>query len=76
MTVLAWNLTRSRIGRAFTALRDSEIGAHNHTPCQGAQTDTHIGLYIPEQGIGFIVGGDTTAFDEADHLKPVQVQET
>lgn len=27
MTVLAWNLTRSRIGRAFIALRDSEIGA-------------------------------------------------
>jgi branched-chain amino acid transport system permease protein len=27
MTVLFWNLTRSRIGRAFVALRDSEIGA-------------------------------------------------
>lgn len=27
MTVLAWNITRSRIGRAFIALRDSEIGA-------------------------------------------------
>lgn len=27
MTVLAWNLTRSRIGRAFISLRDSEIGA-------------------------------------------------
>ncbi len=27
MTVLLWNITRSRIGRAFVALRDSEIGA-------------------------------------------------
>ncbi|MCH8994521.1 MAG: branched-chain amino acid ABC transporter permease [Chloroflexi bacterium] len=27
MTVLFWNLTHSRIGRAFIALRDSEIGA-------------------------------------------------
>jgi branched-chain amino acid transport system permease protein len=27
MTVLAWNIARSRIGRAFIALRDSEIGA-------------------------------------------------
>lgn len=27
MTVLFWNLTRSRFGRAFVALRDSEIGA-------------------------------------------------
>ena len=27
MTILFWNLTRSRIGRAFVALRSSEIGA-------------------------------------------------
>jgi branched-chain amino acid transport system permease protein len=27
MTALAWNLMRSRIGRAFVAVRDSEIGA-------------------------------------------------
>ncbi len=27
MTILFWNLTHSRIGRAFIALRDSEIGA-------------------------------------------------
>ncbi len=27
MTILFWNLTRSRIGRAFIALRDSETGA-------------------------------------------------
>ena len=27
MTVLAWNIIRSRIGRAFIAIRDSEIGA-------------------------------------------------
>ncbi len=27
MTILAWNLVRSRIGRAFVALRDSEIAA-------------------------------------------------
>ena len=27
MTALYWNLTRSRVGRAFVAIRDSEIGA-------------------------------------------------
>jgi len=27
MTVLAWNITRSRLGRAFIAIRDTEIGA-------------------------------------------------
>jgi branched-chain amino acid transport system permease protein len=27
MTAMAWSLTRSRIGRAFIALRDSEVGA-------------------------------------------------
>lgn len=27
MTAMAWSLTRSRLGRAFIALRDSEIGA-------------------------------------------------
>lgn len=27
MTAMAWSITRSRIGRAFVALRDSEIGA-------------------------------------------------
>ncbi len=27
MTIVFWNITRSRIGRAFVALRDSEIGA-------------------------------------------------
>ncbi len=27
MTFLAWNITRSRVGRAFIAIRDSEIGA-------------------------------------------------
>jgi branched-chain amino acid transport system permease protein len=27
MTVLAWNITRSRIGRAFLAIRDTELGA-------------------------------------------------
>ncbi|OGO49427.1 MAG: hypothetical protein A2148_08065 [Chloroflexi bacterium RBG_16_68_14] len=37
MTVLARNLTRSRIGRAFIALRDSEIGAQ--------QMGVNIALY-------------------------------
>ena len=37
MTVLAWNLTRSRFGRAFIALRDSEIGAQ--------QMGVNIALY-------------------------------
>ncbi len=27
MTVLAWNITRSRLGRAFIAIRDTEVGA-------------------------------------------------
>ncbi len=37
MTVLAWNLTRSRIGRAFIAIRDSEVGAE--------QMGVNIALY-------------------------------
>jgi branched-chain amino acid transport system permease protein len=37
MTLLAWNLTRSRFGRAFIALRDSEIGAQ--------QMGVNIALY-------------------------------
>jgi len=37
MTVLAWNITRSRIGRAFIAIRDSEIGAQ--------QMGVNIALY-------------------------------
>jgi branched-chain amino acid transport system permease protein len=37
MTVLAWNITRSRIGRAFVALRDSEVGAQ--------QMGVNIALY-------------------------------
>jgi len=37
MTGVAWSLTRSRLGRAFVALRDSEIGAQ--------QMGIHVSLY-------------------------------
>ena len=36
MTGLAWNLTRSRIGRAFVALRDNEVAA------------TAVGINVPQ----------------------------
>jgi branched-chain amino acid transport system permease protein len=37
MTTMAWSLTRSRMGRAFVALRDSEVGAQ--------QMGIHVSLY-------------------------------
>ena len=37
MTAMAWSITRSRLGRAFVALRDSEVGAQ--------QMGVHIPLY-------------------------------
>ena len=37
MTAMAWSLTRSRIGRAFIALRDSEVAAQ--------QMGVHVPLY-------------------------------
>ena len=35
MTAIAWSITRSRLGRAFVALRDTEIGAQ------------HMGINVP-----------------------------
>ena len=50
MTAMAWSLTRSRIGRAFIALRDSEIGAE--------QMGINVSLYkVAAFGLSALYGG-------------------
>jgi branched-chain amino acid transport system permease protein len=61
MTVLAWNLTRGRIGRAFMAVRDTELGAE--------QMGVNVALYkMTAFGISSFyagIGGALFVFTEA-----------
>ena len=61
MTVLAWNLTRSRIGRAFLAVRDTELGAE--------QMGVNVSLYkMTAFGVSSFyagIGGALFVFTEA-----------
>ncbi len=61
MTVLAWNITRSRVGRAFVALRDTEVGAQ--------QMGVNVALYkMTAFGISSFyagIGGGLFVFSEA-----------
>jgi branched-chain amino acid transport system permease protein len=61
MTVLAWNITRSRIGRAFIALRDTEVGAQ--------QMGVNVALYkMTAFGVSSFyagIGGGLFVFTEA-----------
>ena len=61
MTILAWNLTRSRIGRAFLAVRDTELGA--------GQMGVNVALYkMTAFGISSFyagIGGALFVFTEA-----------
>jgi branched-chain amino acid transport system permease protein len=61
MTILAWNLTRSRIGRAFLAVRDTELGAE--------QMGVNVALYkMTAFGISSFyagIGGALFVFTEA-----------
>ena len=53
MTVLFWNLIRSRVGRAFVALRDSEIGAEQ----MGVDVPKHKALAFGISSLYAGIGG-------------------
>jgi branched-chain amino acid transport system permease protein len=52
LTILAWNITRGRIGRALVALRDSEIGAQQMGVNIPLYRMTAFGLSAFYAGIG------------------------
>jgi branched-chain amino acid transport system permease protein len=52
MTVIAWNITRSRIGRAFLAVRDTELGAEHMGVNVALYKMTAFGLSSFYAGIG------------------------
>ncbi len=52
MTAMAWSVTRSRIGRAFIALRDSEIGASQMGINVSLYKMTAFGLSSLYAGVG------------------------
>jgi len=62
MTILAWNITRSRIGRAFLAIRDTDLGAE--------QMGVNVALYkMTAFGISSFyagIGGALFVFTEAN----------
>ena len=53
MTILFWNLTRSRVGRAFVALRNSEIGAEQ----MGVDVPRHKALAFGISSLYAGIGG-------------------
>jgi branched-chain amino acid transport system permease protein len=61
MTALAWNLTRSRIGRAFVALRDTEVGAEH----MGVNLALYKMTAFALSGLFAGVGGALFAYNEA-----------
>lgn len=61
MTVLAWNITRSRLGRAFIAIRDTEIGAQQMGIDVALYKMTAFGVSSFYAGIG----GGLFVFSEA-----------
>ncbi len=65
MTILAWNLTRSRIGRAFIALRDSEIGAQQ----MGVNVSLYKTLAFAISALYAGVGGGLFAYTQ-DFVAP------
>lgn len=61
MTVMAWNITRSRIGRALIAIRDTEVGAEHMGVNLSLYKMTAFGL----SGLFAGVGGGLFAYTEA-----------
>jgi len=61
MTILAWNLTRSRLGRAFLAVRDTELGAEHMGVNVALYKMTAFGISSFYAG----VGGALFVFTEA-----------
>ena len=61
MTAMAWNLTRSRIGRAFVALRDTEVAAEH----MGVNLALYKMTAFALSGLYAGVGGGLFAYNEA-----------
>ena len=61
MTAIAWNLTRSRIGRAFVAIRDAEVAAEHMGINMALYKMTAFAL----SGLFAGVGGGLFAYNEA-----------
>jgi len=61
MTAMAWNLTRSRIGRAFIALRDAEVAAEH----MGVNLSLYKMTAFALSGLFAGVGGGLFAYNEA-----------
>ena len=61
MTAMAWNLTRSRIGRAFAALRDTEVAAEH----MGVNLALYKMTAFALSGLFAGVGGGLFAYNEA-----------
>ena len=61
MTAMAWNLTRSRIGRAFVALRDTEVAAEH----MGVNPALYKMTAFALSGLFAGVGGGLFAYNEA-----------
>ncbi len=61
MTAMAWNLTRSRIGRAFVAIRDAEVAAEHMGINMALYKMTAFAL----SGLFAGVGGGLFAYNEA-----------
>jgi branched-chain amino acid transport system permease protein len=61
MTAMAWNLTRSRIGRAFIALRDAEVAAEH----MGVNPSLYKMTAFALSGLYAGVGGGLFAYNEA-----------
>jgi branched-chain amino acid transport system permease protein len=52
MTAMAWSVTRSRVGRAFVAIRDSEVGAQQMGVNVSLYKMTAFGLSALYAGVG------------------------
>jgi branched-chain amino acid transport system permease protein len=61
MTLLAWNLTQSHVGRAFVALRDTEIGAQQ----MGINTQLYKMMAFSLSAFYAGIGGGLFVFTEA-----------
>ena len=61
MTLLAWNITRSHIGRAFMALRDTDIGAQQ----MGINTQLYKMIAFSLSAFYAGIGGGLFVFTEA-----------
>jgi branched-chain amino acid transport system permease protein len=61
MTIMAWNLTRSRIGRAFIAVRDAEVAAEH----MGVNLALYKMTAFALSGLYAGVGGGLFAYNEA-----------